>query len=188
MLYSESLGDGQNELRKALLELMQKGSRHPLDTRLSSAVSAHITNTMPLHEVIQILVDIPVIGEEKELLDTRLFALRAIVDDDIDVLCEVTFMDSLDERFRSISGELPEAEDWENAAIANLMAGRAANYAGDEKMISETLVSIQFHSITPKIGETHFPQVIAAAIHWPIGMRNGVVWEIAGQRDPKFDK
>lgn len=182
MLFSETLLAPQSEIRLRFNEEMIGSTRHPVDTRLNPIDAGHMRKTMPLANAIDLLVDVPALGDERELLDTRLFALRRIIDEDPDAKCEMVFVSSLAPRERSIGGRITDYEFIEFAAIDNLMSGGNSHYAGDEKLVSDELITIQIHVVTPHIDRKMFPEVLAVAIHWPQGMRDGVVWELKGQR------
>jgi hypothetical protein len=182
MLFSESLVKPQSEIRSRFEEAMIGSTKHPVDTRLSPEDAGHMRKTMLLSDAINLLVDVPAVGDERELLDTRMFALQRIVDEEPGAMCEMVFVSSLQPRKRSIAGRTSDYEFIEFAAIDNLMVGKNPNYAGDEKLISNDLITIQIHVITPHIDSKFFPEVLAVAIHWPQGMRDGIVWELKGQR------
>ena len=182
MLFSEALLQAQDEILARFKSEMIESSRHPMDTRLNPEDSGHMRKIIPLSRAIDLLVDVPAVGDEKEAMDTRLFALRRIVDESPGSKCELVFVSSLEPRVRSIAGRTTDFEHIEFAAIDNLMVGKSANYAGDEKLVSDDLITVQVHLITPRIDRDNFPNVIAVAIHWPAGMDEGVVWEIKGQR------
>jgi len=179
-LYSAALVSGQIAVRDRLKPHIQRATKHPKDTR-TAANHAHLTTNMSLEEVVALLVDIPAAPTDKELLDARLFAIRSLLDDSPNLTCEVTFMDSLTARDREIS-QSAEGDNPENWTINNLMAGRSARYEGDAKLVSDDLITVQFHSIMPLRNGIQFPEILAVAIHWPAGMREGVIWEVPDQR------
>jgi hypothetical protein len=182
MLFSDALLPAQEEIFASFESEMVGSTKHPMDTRLNPEDSGHMRKILPLASVIDLLVDVPSVGEEKELMGTRLFALMRIVDELPESKCELVFMSSLEPRVRSIAGRTANFEDVEFAGIDNLMVGKSANYVGDEKLVSDDLITVQVHLITPHIDRDYFPNVIAVAIHWPAGMDEGVVWELKGQR------
>jgi hypothetical protein len=182
MLFSDTLIPTQDEVLRRFKAEMIGSTKHPVDTRINPEDSGHVRKSLPLASAIDLLVDVPAVGEERELMDTRLFALQRIVDDAPDSMSELVFVSSLEPRIRSIAGRTTDFEHVELAAIDNLMVGKSANYAGDEKLVSDDLITIQVHLITPHIDSNYFPNAIAVAIHWPAGMDEGVVWELKGQR------
>jgi hypothetical protein len=124
----------------------------------------------------------PMASGDRDDLDSRILALQNLVDENEFIDCELIFMASLNERRRKIlKASLSGDENY--FRVENLMSGRSENYAGDLKLVSDELVTIQIHHVSPHTdGRSAFPSALAVAIHWPSSLRQGVIWEIDGQR------
>jgi hypothetical protein len=183
-LFTNELQQNHEEYEVRLRELMKDAVKHHLDNRNSKSVdfegSAHLCKVIPIKDAIELLIDIPTAAADRELLDARLFSLRYLVDENLEQNCEIVFMSGLNPRKRSIDNE--SETDIDAMKIENLMQGRNPNYVGDEKIVSDDLITIQIHCVRPHIKGTYFPDVFAAAINWTPNRHTGVLWEIAGQR------
>jgi hypothetical protein len=184
-LFSPGLVAGQKEFRAKLESLMQGATRHPQDTRAVMEEGAHLTKLVPVGKAIELLADIPANSADREQLDSKIFALQNLADEIGEFDCEIVFMSSLNSRERSTAPGISPKADADDLVIENLMAGRTNAYAGDEKLVSDSLVTIQFHSVIPKHNGILSHEVFAAAVHWSPKFRSGVVWELAGQRNQK---
>ncbi len=179
-LFEPRMLGGQGEMRQRFESMMLGADVHVKDTRKSADVKNHLVKKISLSDAVNLLLDIPASGDDRANLDAKIFALQNLIDEEISNECEIVFMDELNPRERS-AVEMPNVEI-EELRIENLMAGRTANYDGDEKLVSPDLITIQIHCVTPKVKQNVLPAVFAAAIHWPQRMRAGVVWETPGQR------
>ena len=184
-LFAASLLNGAEEYRLTLEALMKGASRHTKDTRTVLDEGMHVTKLVPASKAIELLADIPANASDREQLDSKIFALQNLVDEFGEFDCEIVFMSMLNSRKRSTSPGQSAQFDLEELTIENLMAGRTNAYIGDEKLVSDDLVTIQFHSVIPTHNGKLGVEVIAAAIHWSPKFRSGVVWELAGQRNQR---
>jgi hypothetical protein len=182
LLCDSVLQNGKDEALVQLKSLMAETERHALDTRRVLEEGAHLTRKVKISQILGLLTDMPMASEDRDDLDSRILALQNVVDEDESIECELTFMASLNVRERKIS-KASLGVDEKYYRVENLMSGRSENYAGDLKLVSDDLVTIQIHHIAPHTdGRPAFASALAVAIHWPSSLRQGVIWEIDGQR------
>ena len=182
LLCDPCLQDGKVAALEQLESLMIDAERHILDNRSVLEEGAHVSRKIKIAQILGLLTDMPMTPEDRDTLDSRILALQNLVDDDEDIECELTFMGSLNLRSRNIESSTMSGED-KYYRVENLMAGRTGNYIGDQKLVSDDLVSIQIHHVAPHT-DTRFDflPALAVAIHWPVHLKQGVIWEIDGQR------
>jgi hypothetical protein len=173
---------GKEEALDELKSLMVNAERHVLDNRDVLEEGAHLTRDIEISQILGLLTDMPMTPEDRDTLDTRILALQNLVDDDANIKCELTFMGSLNLRRRKIDRSTLFGDE-NNYRVENLLAGRTGNYVGDQKLVSDDLVTIQVHHVAPHTDtRSDFLPALAVAIHWPVNLKQGVIWEIDGQR------
>ena len=182
LLCDPCLQDGKDEVLEQLRSLIVDSDRHILDNRAVLEEGAHQTRKIEISKILGLLTDMPMTPEDRDTLNTRILALQTLVDDDENIECELTFMGSLNPRSRNIETSTLSGEE-KYYRVENLMAGRTGNYIGDQKLVSDDLVSIQVHYVSPHTDtRSDFLPALAVAIHWPTNLRQGVIWELDGQR------
>ena len=161
---------------------MIDSERHVLDNRSVLEEGAHLSRKIEIAQILGLLTDMPMTPEDRDTLDSRILALQNLVDDNENIECELTFMGSLNLRSRKIENSTTSGEE-KYYRVENLMAGRTGNYIGDQKLVSDDLVTIQIHHVAPHTDtRSDFLPALAVAIHWPVNLKQGVIWEIDGQR------
>jgi hypothetical protein len=182
LLCDPCLQDGKIKALSQLNVLMADSERHVLDNRSILEEGAHLSRKIMIAQILGLLTDMPMTPEDRDTLDSRILALQNLVDDDENIECELTFMGSLNLRGRKIESSTMSGEE-KYYRVENLMAGRTGNYIGDQKLVSDDLVTIQIHHVAPHTDSRFdFLPALAVAIHWPVNLRQGVIWELDGQR------
>jgi hypothetical protein len=182
LLCDPCLQVGKADALTHLKSLMAGAERHSLDNRSVLEDGVHLTRRVLISQILGLLTDMPMTPEDRDTLDSRILALQILVDADATAECELTFMGSLNLRNRKIEKSSLSGEE-KYFRVENLMVGRTGKYLGDQKLVSEEIVTIQVHNVAPHTDKrSDFLPALAVAIHWPEGLRQGVIWEIDGQR------
>lgn len=179
-LFDPILATMQSDIDKKIKALYQDSEVSNLDNRTNSI--KHHKKVISLPELLDLLIDWPISGEDRITLDKHILLLSKYSRNQSQTHAEIYFMNQLEERERS--AEKNSEGNLKHWAINNLHEGRNAtakgSYVGDAAIRSTDAITLQIHKVKPREDRASASgdAVYAIALAWPNGFRKRVLAQL----------
>ena len=179
-LFDPVLESLQSQIKESVQELFSASEETNLDNRTNS--KKHSKVIIPLPQLLDLLIDWPIVGEDRITLDKHLLLLSKFSRNQSQTHAEIFFMSQLEPRERS--AEKNSEGNRKYWSVNNLHEGKNSSskgsYIGDANIRSTDAITLQIHNVSPrenKAAESN-ATVYAIALAWPNGFRKRVLAQL----------
>jgi hypothetical protein len=179
-LFDPILESLQSGIEESVQNLFKDSEESNLDNRTNSKKHSKIIIALP--ELLDLLIDWPIVGEDRISLDKHILLLSKFSRNESQTHAEVFFMNQLEPRERS--AEKQSEGNRRYWSINNLHEGRNSSskgaYIGDAAIRSTDAITLQIHKVSPRVDKASDSEnsVYAIALAWPNGFRKRVLAQL----------
>lgn len=179
-LFDPILQSMQSQLEPRISSLLSSAEVSNLDNRTNT--KRHLRKIVDLPSLLELLIDWPMIGEDRVLFDKHLLLLSKYSRNHRQTHASVFFMNQLEVRERS--AENSSSGSMKYWSINNLHEGRSSSsngtYVGDAAIKNSDSITIQIHKVAPRAHRNSVAQapIYALALAWPNGFNKRVLEQL----------
>lgn len=176
-LFDPVLHDLQSQIEDKVISLLSQAEETSLDNREQG--ERHLRTVITLPELLDLLIDWPMSGDDKITFDKHLLLLSKYSQTHSNTHASVFFMNQL--KIRERSADKTSSGNSKFWSINNLHEGRSSSskgkYIGDSNIKNDDALTVQIHNVAPRVDRVSkpMPPILALALSWPNGFSKRVL-------------